>query len=164
MPDLGKQTPRKRTHFTYMMDVMRRFEWDMHNRLEMCDRIPDEWHDISTKRPDQAVVRVNIGIEEDVLRFFKSMGKGYGPRINLVLKAFMHARLAGVIDGADTINHFAVREENYSEAKPRFGELARELKSEWSDLAEPERQQYRNAKMWEMTRQSVDKPCSRTTA
>ena len=150
MPNLSKQTPRQRAHYTYMIDVMRRFDWDMHNRIELSGRIPSEWHDIATQRPDQQVTRVNIGIEADVLKFFKSMGKGYGPRINLVLKSFMHARLAGVIEGAETINHFKVRQDTHAEAKPAFGDTAREVKAEWSDAPAPATTKYRLARAKEV--------------
>ena len=47
MPDLTRMTKRQSTQFHYMMDVMRRFEWDMHNRIEQSGRIPAEWHDIA---------------------------------------------------------------------------------------------------------------------
>ena len=47
MPDLTKLTKRQSTEFYYMMDVMRRFEWDMHNRIEESGRIPTAWHDRS---------------------------------------------------------------------------------------------------------------------
>ncbi len=38
MPDLKKQTPRQRAKMTYMMDVMRRLEWDLHNTIELTGR------------------------------------------------------------------------------------------------------------------------------
>ena len=106
MPDLRKLTARQNAQYHYMMDVMRRFEWDMHNRIEMSGRIPPEWHEIVQDRPDRTKSQVNIGLDEDVLKFFRSLGKGYGARINLVLKSFMHARLAGVLEGPETLNHF----------------------------------------------------------
>ena len=37
MPDLKRQTPRQRAQMTYMMDVMRRLEWDLHNTIELTD-------------------------------------------------------------------------------------------------------------------------------
>jgi BrnA antitoxin of type II toxin-antitoxin system len=116
-----------------MMDVMRRFEWDMHNRIEESGRIPSLWHDIAKERPERTKVQVNIGLDEDVLKFFKSLGKGYGAKINLILKSFMHARLAGVLEGAETVNHFKTWELRYDEPKPEFGFFAREVGAEWED-------------------------------
>jgi hypothetical protein len=37
------------------------------------------------------------------------MGPDYGPRINDVLRSYMHARLAGVIRGAETLAHYRRR-------------------------------------------------------
>jgi len=133
MPDLTRMTKRQSTQFYYMMDVMRRFEWDMHNRIEESGRIPSAWHDIAKERGTQPKRQVNIGLEEDVLKFFKSLGKGYGAKINLILKSYIHARLAGVLEGAETINHFKTWELRYDEPKPEFGFFARELGEEWTD-------------------------------
>ena len=137
MPDLKKQTPRQRAQMTYMMDVMRRLEWDLHNTIEMTGRIPEEWHEIATATPRAARVKVNLGLEADVVRFFKSMGPGYGPRINNVLRSYMHARLAGVIRGAETVAHYRKREEVHDGPKPAFGEFDREMGEDWADEGPP---------------------------
>ena len=137
MPDLRKLTPRQNAQYHYMMDVMRRFEWDMHNRIEMSGRIPPEWHEIVQGRPDRTKSQVNIGLDEDVLKFFRSLGKGYGARINLVLKSFMHARLAGVLEGPETLNHFKTRTDAHAGDKPQFGDVSRDLGEDWDDGADP---------------------------
>jgi uncharacterized protein (DUF4415 family) len=133
MPDLKKQTPRQRAQMTYMMDVMRRLEWDLHNTIELTGRIPAEWHEIATATPRSVKQRVCIALEADVLKFFRSMGEGYGPRINDVLRSYMHARLAGVIRGAETLAHYREREEAHAGPKPQFGDWAREVGLDWED-------------------------------
>lgn len=133
MPDLKKQTPRQRAQMTYMMDVMRRLEWDLHNTIELTGRIPEAWHEIATATPRAAKVKVNLCLEADVVKFFKSMGEGYGPRINDVLKSYMHARLAGVIRGAETLAHYREREEAHAEGKPQFGDVAKAMGENWED-------------------------------
>ena len=125
MPNLKRQTARQRAHMSYMMDAMRRLEWDLHNTIELTGRIPEEWHQIAQATPSQPKVKVNLWLEADVVRFFKSMGTGYGPRINEVLKSYMHARLAGVIRGAETVDHYRNREEAHDGPKPAFGDLDR---------------------------------------
>ena len=74
MPDLRKQTPRQRAQMSYMMDVMRRLEWDLHNSIEMTGRIPEEWHEIAQRRPSSGKEKVTLRLEADVLKFFRSMG------------------------------------------------------------------------------------------
>lgn len=133
MPNLRKQTPRQRAQMTYMMDVMRRLEWDLHNTIEMTGRIPEAWHEIATATPRAEKVKVTIGLDADVVKFFKSMGAGYQPRINDVLKSYMHGRLAGVIRGAETVAHYRRRDGAHDGAKPQFGALATELGVEWED-------------------------------
>ena len=137
MPDLKKQTPRQRAQMTYMMDVMRRLEWDLHNTIELTGRIPEEWHRIAQATPRQAKVKVNLGLEADVVKFFKSMGEGYGPRINDVLRSYMHARLAGVIRGAETLAHYREREEAHAGPKPAFGDVAKAMGGAWEDVGPP---------------------------
>ena len=133
MPDLRKQTPRQRAQTTYMMDVMRRLEWDLHNTIELTGRIPEEWHRIATATPRAAKVKVTLALEADVVKFFRSMGEGYGPRINDVLRSYMHARLAGVIRGAETLAHYREREEAWSGEKPQFGDVAKVMGEAWED-------------------------------
>ena len=133
MSNLEKQTPKQRAHFTYMSEVILRLEWDLHNTIEMTGHIPQEWHDIAQRTPDQPAIKVNLRLDGDVVRFFKSMGKGYGARMGDVLKSYMHARLAGVIKGADTINHFKTQETEHQGPKPRFGELAKTYDKDWKD-------------------------------
>lgn len=116
-----------------MMDVMRRLEWDLHNTVELTGRIPEEWHQIATATPRAAKVKVNLRLEGDVVKFFKSMGEGHGSRINDVLRSYMHARLAGVIRGAETVAHFRRREEGFEGPKPQFGDIDRELGEAWVD-------------------------------
>lgn len=152
MTDLKKLTPKQTAHYTYMMDVMARLEWDFHNTIEMTGRIPEAWHEIARQTPDRPKVKVNIGLEEDVVKFFKSMGDGYGPRINAVLKSYMHARLAGVIKGAETMAHYRRRENGFDGAKPQFGDIAKATGSDWSDEG-PEVQSRAKAKVTELLQQ-----------
>jgi uncharacterized protein (DUF4415 family) len=154
MPDLKKQTPRQRAQMTYMMDVMRRLEWDLHNTIELTGRIPEEWHQIASATPRSAKMKVNLGLEADVVKFFKSMGEGYGPRINDVLRSYMHARLAGLIRGAETLAHYREREEAHAGPKPQFGDVAEAFGWEWED-AGPEAAERDRAKVQERAQKGV---------
>ena len=137
MPDLTKLTPKQTAQYTYMMDVMRRLEWDLHHRIEDTGRIPVEWHEIAQGRPTARKVRVTLALEADVVKFFRSMGPGYGPRINDVLKSFVHARLAGVIKGAETLNLYREAAEVHDGPKPGFGATAKEMGEAWEDTPAP---------------------------
>lgn len=127
MPDLKRQTPTQRKNFYYMAEAMRRLEWDLHNTIEATDRIPPEWHEIARAVPEARREKVTLALDADVLRFFRSMGAGYGPRIGQVLRSYMHARLAGVVRGAETIDHYRRRAETVDTEKPQFGYMDRGL-------------------------------------
>ncbi|MEY4697190.1 MAG: hypothetical protein RIT14_1618 [Pseudomonadota bacterium] len=125
-------------HYHYMSDAMRRLEWDLHHTIEATSRIPPEWHEIAKSRAPRRKTRVTITLEEDVLRFFKSMGMGHGPRMNEVLRTYMHARLAGVIHGPET-SAWARRQADYHDGpRPGWGDTARltgeELAADPDDL------------------------------
>lgn len=135
--DLKRLTARQTAQYTYMADVMRRLEWDLHNTIELTGRIPEDWHQIARETPEGPRVRVNLWLDADVVKFFKSMGSPHGPRINRVLKSWMHARLAGVIRGAETLAHYRTREELHDGPKPAFGDSARSVGDDWADEGPP---------------------------
>jgi uncharacterized protein (DUF4415 family) len=122
MTDIARMTPRARSHATYMFDVMQRLEWDFHHTIHRARRIPPAWHEIAKETPHQTKVKVTLEVEADVLKFFKSMGRGHGPRMNDVLKAFMHARIAGVLEGAETIRQYR---EGAAVDRPDWGDMSR---------------------------------------
>lgn len=64
------------------------------------DKIWEDWD-----RRDAREVPVTIRQDTDVVKFFKTMGTGYQPRVNRVLRCFMHDRLAGVVEGPDTTDY-----------------------------------------------------------
>jgi uncharacterized protein (DUF4415 family) len=125
MPDLSKLTGPQRANYHYMADALRRLEHDLHNTIEATSRIPLEWHEIAQARQPRRKHRVTLLLEEDVVRFFKSMGAGHGARMNEVLRVFMHGRLAGVIRGADTIDYFRRGKGLHDGDRPLWGDTGR---------------------------------------
>ncbi|WP_297618545.1 BrnA antitoxin family protein [uncultured Roseicyclus sp.] len=105
---------RQREHHFYMVEALRRFEWDMHQRIWLDQRIPQDWHEIASRR-ESAKTRVTVRLDQDVVRWFRSMGPGYQPRMNDVLRSFMHAKLAGLLRGEETIEPFR---ENWQASQP----------------------------------------------
>jgi uncharacterized protein (DUF4415 family) len=88
-------------HFNYFFDLMKQIEWDLHQEMLNEGRVPEAWHEIARGKPRQAKTRLTIRLEEDVVKFFRKMGPGYQQRMNDVLSAWMHGRLAAVIKGPD---------------------------------------------------------------
>ncbi len=98
-------TKRERASYHYMAETMRALEFHLHERIDTSGRIPEEWHDIGKERGVQPKVKVNMWVEADVVRFFKGMGQGWSTRMAEVLRTFMHARLAGVVQGAEEVDY-----------------------------------------------------------
>ena len=125
--DLKKMTRKARANYYYMMDAMQRLDWDLHHHIEATDHIPREWHDIAKQHNAKSKVHLTMRVDEDVVRFFKSMGAGHLVRMNDVLRTFMHARLAGVLHGADTIDYYKRSIEVMSDDRPMWGDVGRSL-------------------------------------
>ena len=138
-PARGKRTARARASYYYMAEAMRRLEWDLHHKIEATGRIPVEWHEIAQRAEPQPTERVTLRLDRDVVKFFRSMGTGYGPRINDVLRSYMHARIAGVIRGADTMALFRAPEA-VEEERPVWGFIAESLGEEGPDAADVQRE------------------------
>ena len=50
------------------------------------------------------------------------------------MKSYMHARLEGVIRGAETLAHSRERQEAHAGPKPQFGDVAKAMGGEWEDV------------------------------
>lgn len=123
-----------RAHHFYMAEAMKRLEWDLQNHLLNERRIPEAWHEISTRRTS-AKKQLTVRFEEDVVKFFKSAGPGYQSRMNDVLRAFMHAKLGGFLHGEETIDAFRDGESVGGE-RMAWGRTAELLRKNDEDLAD----------------------------
>ncbi|MEI4486245.1 BrnA antitoxin family protein [Frigidibacter sp. MR17.14] len=126
-----RQNAKTRENYHYMADAMRRLEWDLHNAIVVSGQVPVAWHRIAQERVPKRKERVTLRLDEDVLRFMRSMGANYGPRINEVLRVWMHARLAGVVRDAATIDYRQRRvEEGFDGPRPGWGDSEGVLEAE----------------------------------
>lgn len=103
-----------------MAAAMRRFEWDMRDVVSQAGRVPDVWREVWQNRTRRKK-RVTFWMDEDVLKLFRSMGPGYGPRMNDVLRSFMYARMGSLLEGEDLVAEY--REEWMGEPKPDIAAL-----------------------------------------
>ena len=116
-----KRTRREAVEMYYLNDVMERLECDLHRTVEYNRCIPFEWHAIHKDR-DCAKTRITLRVDKDVLKFFRAMGPGYQPRMNDVLCAFMRSKLAGLLEGEETVTEY--RDARWaSRRRPEFGDV-----------------------------------------
>lgn len=99
------QAAKHRAQYHHLATTLRGLEEDLRWGLDGSARIPEEWHRIAQGVPAPAKVKQTLRLDADVLAFFRSMGAGHLTRMNAVLRAFMHARLAGVVKGPETVTY-----------------------------------------------------------
>ncbi|MDK3073209.1 BrnA antitoxin family protein [Sedimentitalea sp. JM2-8] len=120
-----KRTRREAENIYYVNEALQRLEYDLHTHLNHMRRIPLEWEQIYTDRSYHKT-RITMRVDQDVLKFFRSLGPGYQPRMNDVLRAFMHAKLAGLIGGGETMTEY--RENRWADRnRPQFGDVEKQM-------------------------------------
>lgn len=90
-----------RRNYHYLAETLRGLEVDLRWGLEGSDRIPAEWAEIAREPPSVKKTQVSMRLDADVVAFFRALGPGYLTQINRVLRAYMLARLADVVKGAE---------------------------------------------------------------
>lgn len=99
--------------YHFLAENLRGLEEDLRWGLEGSPRIPEEWHRIAQTQAAPFKTHVTMRIDDDVVAFFKAMGRGHQTRMNAVLRAFMQARLAGVVKGAEDVRYQLTPLETY---------------------------------------------------
>jgi hypothetical protein len=69
-------------------------------------------------------------VDGDVLRFFRAMGLGHTTRMAEVLATFMHARLAGVVQGPEDVDYYAAERIRAVEGREMIGKCTELLREE----------------------------------
>ena len=78
----------------YDLDAVR--EQMVRNLMRLkLENMPLEWESTEDRAPTRPhKVRINASYDEDVARFFRSLGAGYQARMNAVLRAYMFGVLS----------------------------------------------------------------------
>jgi uncharacterized protein (DUF4415 family) len=108
---MTKAETMRQSQYHYMAGCLRRLEAALQGRLESAGVIPAEWHAIAQGGGAGAKMKITLWVEADVVSFFRSLGRGHTTRMADVLKAFMHARLAGVVRGPEAVDYAPRRSE-----------------------------------------------------
>ncbi|TYP68409.1 BrnA antitoxin of type II toxin-antitoxin system [Stutzerimonas stutzeri] len=134
---VAKAEGTRHADYHYLADAMRMLEWDLHSTVMARMRIPDEWHRIAQEKGTSTKTRVTLRLDADVVAFFRSMGPDWQVRVNRLMAAWMHARLAGLIEGAETMDYLKRREaEGLDGPRPEFGDLQRAEDAAWAEMGE----------------------------
>jgi len=124
-------TKAEKMHWGFGVDAIKMMDHELMGYLAEYKALPREWDRIweDEDRRDPKRTRVTIRLDADVVKFFKGLGPGYQVRINRVLRAFMHFRLAKLIEGPDTMDYVLRPDEVIAKArrKPEWGDTDRML-------------------------------------
>lgn len=126
----AKMNKTERLNWGYGVDAIKKMEYELMGYLHEFKALPREWDEIweDDDRRDPKRVKVTINLDADVVKFFKGMGAGYQTRINRVLRAYMHFRLAKLIEGPDTMDYVLRPEAVLAKAqRVEWGDTAREM-------------------------------------
>ena len=127
--DPKSMTKVEKMNWGYGVDAIKMMEYELMGHLHEYKALPRDWDHIWEERDrrDPRRTRVTIRLDADVVKFFKGMGEGYQVRINRVLRAYMHFRLAKLIEGPDTMDYVLRPEEVLAKArrKPEWGDTER---------------------------------------
>lgn len=90
-------TPRKTDAQTRLMYELETLQTDL-NWHWIDQSLPDDWSGMDWHAPvDPHKTRVTLRLDTDMLRWFRRLGPGYGPRINQVLRIYWLALVGGHI-------------------------------------------------------------------
>jgi hypothetical protein len=102
-----------RRNYHGLAETLRGLEVDLRWGLEDSTRIPAAWHDIAREPVVPVKEKVTLRLDTDVAAFFRATGAGHLTRINRVLRAYMLARLADVVKGAEAVSYQPTDMERY---------------------------------------------------
>ncbi len=89
--------------FSRMLDQL----GDQMDEVERLKRgvelIPPGWHRVAREAPvTPPKTKVSLKLDDDMVAWFRSLGRGWQPRMNAVLRAYMHAVISKAVKGAES--------------------------------------------------------------
>ncbi len=64
--------------------------------------IPPGWHRVAREAPvTPPKTKVSLKLDDDMVAWFRGLGRGWQPRMNAVLRAYMHAVISKAVKGAE---------------------------------------------------------------
>ncbi len=132
-PDLPPaQTPltaRQRLQYRFMHDQMLQFEWDLRHAVWDGRIVPEDWHGLLAEEPAGDKTRVTIRLDSDLVKFFRAYGSGWQSLLNSAVRAFVKARLAGLVDGPENMASLL----NGISDRPEIGTFEKIVSGDWPD-------------------------------
>ena len=61
--------------------------------------IPPGWHAVESRAPVKPPkTKLSLSLDADMVKWFRALGRGYQPRMNAILRAYMHAVISKEVE------------------------------------------------------------------
>ena len=98
MPD-RKRSKAEERDFARMVTGLEEQEAEFARLSRSRSLIPPGWHTAERRAPvTPPKIKVCLSLDADMMDWFKGLGRGYQPRMNAILRAYMHAVIAKEIE------------------------------------------------------------------
>ena len=78
--------------FARMLDELEQQEIEFKIFKRTRNLVPPGWHSVESRAPVKPKkTKLTVTLDADMVAWFRALGRGYQPRMNLVLRAYMHA-------------------------------------------------------------------------
>jgi uncharacterized protein (DUF4415 family) len=95
---LSRETRQRERRYVELLDTMDEQKAEISRQLLTAQVVPQEWLRLHREAPTaRKRKKVTIGYDEDVVAFYRSLGRGYQRRMNAILRAYMNAILTDAI-------------------------------------------------------------------
>ncbi len=97
----AKRSKTEEQSFDRMLDALGEQMEEVERLKLSMDLIPPGWHRVAREAPvTPPKTKVSLKLDDDMVAWFRSLGRGWQPRMNAVLRAYMHAVISKAVKGA----------------------------------------------------------------
>jgi len=94
-----KRNKTEERSFARMLDDLREQEIEFEIFQRTRSLVPPGWHSVESRAPVQPKkAKLTVTLDADMVAWFRALGRGYQPRMNLVLRAYMHAVISKEVE------------------------------------------------------------------
>ena len=89
--------------FDRMLDCLNEQMADIERLKRSHDLVPPGWHRVARDAPvTPPKTKLTLKLDAEMVTWFRGLGRGWQPRMNAVLHAYMHAVISKAVEGAET--------------------------------------------------------------
>lgn len=94
-----KRTKTEERSLALMLDSLQEQEIGMLLLRKTRSLVPSGWNTMDSRAPiTPKKVKVTLSLDADVVEWFRNLGRGYQPRMNAILSAYMHGVISKEIE------------------------------------------------------------------